>query len=142
MSYNKWINGFQIPDAPEHFVAPAKKAVPYTITPIGGPEDLKRWKAEQAVLAEARAVATAKAYAIRRATAIRMVEEQTHDLTFTEAERAEMKLRPSGKVVEDRKPKATVFTPPVHETPKKTMKEKVLGAIGQIFKNAFDSDQR
>src|ERR1700677_2523044 len=91
---------FTVPDAPEGgFYAPAKKAVPYTITVIGDKEDLVKWKAEQALLAEARAVATAKAYAVRRELAVEMVKAQaTTTLNPTSAEKAELKLRPHGEV--------------------------------------------
>jgi len=93
MAFNRWTNNWSIPEAPDSFVTPAKKVLPYTVTVIGGSEEVKAWRKEQALLAEARAIATQKAFAIRRATAIKMIEEQSHDLKFTKEEREEMRLK-------------------------------------------------
>jgi hypothetical protein len=134
MSYNKWVNGFAVPDAPEAFVTPAKKTLPYTITPIGGPEDLKRWKKEQEVLLAARAIANAKAYAARRITAIKMVEEQNSTLQLTDAEREEIKLRPKGKLAVNAPIRHSEPSQALQDIPTaKSFKERALEAIRKLW---------
>jgi hypothetical protein len=132
---------FIVPDRPEDgFVTPAKKALPYSITPIGGQAELVAWKKEQELLAEARAVATAKAYAVRREVAVKIVEGQTTTtLSLTDAEKAEMALRPRGEVAAKAPSSPAIEPEPLPEasTPK-TLSERLLGAAKRVWDNAFD----
>jgi hypothetical protein len=132
---------FVVPDMPDGFVTPAKKALPFTITQIGGKSELVAWRKDQALLAEARAVATAKAYAVRREIAVEMVKAQaTTTLSLTAAERAEMELRPQGQV-KTPSPQNTSLQPIETQEEKNTpsLKDRLLAIPGRIWKNAFDS---
>lgn len=88
---------FQLPEIA--IIRPDKKALPYTIIPIGGQEDLKRWKMEQALIAEAREIRLKPVREARRAKAIDMVANQNANTTLSKAELDEVaykKLRAEG----------------------------------------------
>ena len=115
-------------------IQPKRKDVPYTISAIGGPEDLKRWRAEQALLKEARDAYMKPIKEALRLKVISMVEAQNHDLTFTKEERAEIAYRTLKDAPQSTNTGSLVSYQP---EPRKTVSEKVAEAFKRLWKNAF-----
>jgi hypothetical protein len=115
-------------------IQPKRKEVPYTITSIGGPAELKAWKAEQILMREARDAIQKPIQEALRLKVIGMVEAQNHDLHFSPEERAEIAYRTT------RDARHAPTTPKVvHYQPVEDQKPSwsVLGAVKRLLKNAF-----
>jgi hypothetical protein len=115
-------------------IQPRRKEVPYTITAIGGPEELKKWKAEQILLKEARDAYMKPIREALRLKVIGMVEAQNHDLSFTPEERAEIAYRKSQEAPQTTK---RVEVVPYQLEPTENAPKGLLGVLKRIWKNAF-----
>lgn len=126
---------FQIPEIA--IVRGAKKALPYSILPIGNKEALVQWRKDQALMAEARDLYLKP---IRQATRDRVVALVANQSANTSpdalglAESAHLKVRSTPT------PKSTPKAP--YEAPeplKLPLGERVKNAVISIFRNAgFD----
>lgn len=116
-------------------VAPRKKTLPYSITPIA---DLKAWKAEQVKL---EAEWQAKAPERRLAAIGRLEGESWKNRSLTQDERAELDyvVSRSSKPALHKAPPQEEFSAPA---PPKSMFRKIkdvcLNCIATVWRNAFD----
>lgn len=132
-SYKKFI----VPDLV--LTAPAKKALPYTIIPIGNKEELLAWRKDQALLVEARESYLKPIRAATRARAISMIENQNADVKPDEISLMELehvKAR-EGKV--SYKASSVPVTELSIPTPKVTLMGVFKRSIARLWKSAgFD----
>lgn len=126
-----------IPDT--SLIQPHKKEVPYTIIPIGGPEELKAWRKEQAILAEARETLLKPIREATRARAVSMVANQNADTTPDTVSLAEKEhLQARNAKPAQTAPKFTWVAP---EEPKKTLSDKLKDILSGVWKSAgFNKD--
>lgn len=111
-----------------------QKTLRYTITPIGGIEELKKWKLERARID---AEATAKYTNENRENAINVLftgreltEEERREIAYATGRKTGKYL--SNDVINSVESYLT-------ETPKASFKQKVINFIAQLWKDAFPS---
>lgn len=130
---------FQLPEI--EIVRPARKAVPYTIIPIGGKDEVVKWRKEQAILAEA---SNLKLISLRSATrdkVVGMVERQDGKLELDKTELDYVKSRRSNKDVVTKNtwkdPSELKDLADFLPKDSPTLKEKIESAVAKLFKSAF-----
>lgn len=132
--YKNW----QIPEMAE--VQGAKKALPYTIIPIGNKEDLLKWRKDQALMAEAR---DAYLRPIRQATRDRVVALVANQNAITapdevsKAELTHLKARTTKQAYKPHHeaPRAS------NEVPRKGLWASAKDLVAGIWRNAFPDSE-
>lgn len=131
--YSPNSKNFQVPDIA--IIRPAKKALPYSIIPIGGAKELAQWKKDQVMLAEARDLYLKPIREATRLRAISMVANQNADTTLDAvalAELAHIKAR-------DSKASPVTQTHPKYEVMETSpsLKAKIWTSLSNLWKAAF-----
>lgn len=127
-------------------VRKAQKSTHYTVSVIGTKEDLKQWKAYQAIKEAEWQKAQVESRQAKRQNAVSVVNGGTPARPLTEVEKAELVHRAARtKGRPDENPRSMLATPTLTyidaPQPSKPLLDRFKSICANIWRNAFDSER-
>lgn len=124
---------FQIPEV--DFISPTKKALPYSIIPIGDRQALLAWRKDQKMRAEARDSYLKPIREATRQRAISMVANQNADVSLTALDKAEIAHSKARTTIEAYMPQPKYLFD--LEAPRASIGQRIKGALSDLWRAAF-----